>query len=124
MCSMKIAIPAISDEGLSAPACDHFGSAPFFIIYETKTRSHEIVKNMDHDHIHGACNPIGLLKGSNIDSVLCRGMGARAVSLLSHEGITVYRSDLSTVGEMVSEWETGERSIFTSDDFCSRHGCR
>lgn len=120
---MRMAIPAISDEGLSAPACDHFGSAPFFIIYDTETRSLEIMKNMDHEHIHGACNPIGLLKSSRIDSVLCHGMGARAVSLLLREDIQVYRSDLSTVGDMVSEWEMGERSLFTPDDFCSKHGC-
>lgn len=120
---MKMAIPAISDEGLSSTTCDHFGSAPFFIIFDTDTRIITAVNNMSQEHTHGACNPVETLRSAGADSILCRGMGARAVALLQREGITVYHGDYPTVGGMVSAWEQGERTVFSPAHACSGHGC-
>jgi len=42
---MKIAIPAERNEGLSSKVFGHFGSAPFFAIYEEESKAVEVGKS-------------------------------------------------------------------------------
>lgn len=49
---MKIYIPTETNEGKSAVVYGHFGSAPFFTIYDTTNASVEIIVNANKHHAH------------------------------------------------------------------------
>ena len=84
---MKICIPTETNEGKAAKVYGHFGSAPYFTIYDADTNSVEVIDNLNQHHSHGLCHPMNALKGKGIDIVVCGGMGARAVQKLNEEGI-------------------------------------
>ena len=41
----------------------HFGSAPYFTIYDTDSKALEVVNNANSHHEHGTCNPMAALQG-------------------------------------------------------------
>ncbi len=86
---MRICIPTETDSGLKAIVYAHFGSAPYFTIYDSEKDTFEVVENSNQHHAHGTCHPLGMLNGKHIDAVVCSGMGARAVSGLNGSGIRV-----------------------------------
>jgi len=55
---MKICIPTENDMGVESIVHGHFGSAPFFIFYNTKTEETETIHNRDQHHAHGTCHPM------------------------------------------------------------------
>ena len=59
---MKICVPSLSPNDLESELSEHFGSAPFYIIYDTEKKAHEVVNNGDTEHQHGSCMPVDLLK--------------------------------------------------------------
>ena len=84
---MKICIPTETGDGKTAQVYGHFGSAPFFTIYDTDAKSIEVVDNANKHHEHGTCNPVAALRGRAVDVVVTGGMGARAVMMLNAQGI-------------------------------------
>ena len=94
---MKICMPTETDWGLDAAVMAHFGSAPFFAIYDTDTESFEHIGNRNLHHMHGGCQPLLALNGRTVDVVICGGMGARAVQKLTAVGINVFKVKGATV---------------------------
>ena len=95
---MRICIPTATKDGKSAEVYGHFGSAPYFTIYDTEKNTVELIDNANQHHSHGMCHPMGSLTGKNIDAVVCGGMGARAVEKLNNSGIKTYRAIPLCVG--------------------------
>ncbi|MCM8783155.1 MAG: hypothetical protein NC818_00015 [Candidatus Omnitrophica bacterium] len=58
---MRICIPTETDKGLKAQVYSHFGSAPYFTIYDTEKETIETVTNTNTDHLHGNCQPMKIL---------------------------------------------------------------
>jgi predicted Fe-Mo cluster-binding NifX family protein len=120
---MKICIPTETNEGLKAQICDHFGSAMFFTIYDTESNTAEALENSNMHHIHGSCHPLSVLKGQNIDAVVCRGMGLRAINALNQAGIKAFRVSASTVGEVANKYQKGELEEMSPNSACQDHDC-
>ena len=120
---MKICIPTGTDKGLSGKIYSHFGSAPYFIIYDTEERVYEVINNNDKKHKHGMCQPLDAIKGLNIDAVVCGGMGARAVTKLNEGGIKVFISETKTVKDMINKIRKLEFKELTLDKACKNHTC-
>jgi len=120
---MRICVPAATDEGMGAKAFGHFGSAPCFIIYDTDDRTHTVVGNSNNHHAHGMCQPLDVLENHSVDIVVCRGMGARAVSRLNQGGIRAYRVTGETVEDVITEYTEGTGQEITPDGACSDHSC-
>ncbi len=76
---MRICVPTATAEGAKAPAYGHFGSAPHFTLVDTVTGSCEIIGNDGQHHAHGMCHPLAMLEGRRIETVVCAGIGARAL---------------------------------------------
>jgi predicted Fe-Mo cluster-binding NifX family protein len=70
---MRICIPTQTNAGQKAKVHGHFGSAPYFTIYDFETNGYETVSNSDNDHEHGTCHPMDNLKDKGINYVICRG---------------------------------------------------
>ena len=120
---MKICIPIETDEGKSAKVYGHFGSAPYFAIYDTEKDKFEVIDNSNQHHAHGTCHPMGILNGKNINAVVCGGMGARAVQKLTDGGIKTYRAVAGTADEIIKKYKQGELEEITIENACASHGC-
>jgi len=58
---MKICFPVQKDEGIDSTLYNHFGSAPFFVVFDTGTNDVATISNRDQHHSHGARNPMQAL---------------------------------------------------------------
>jgi len=120
---MKICIPTETNEGLNAEVHEHFGSAPFFTIYDTDKNEVKTVDNTNAHHSHGMCHPIGVLGTSTIDVVVCQGMGMRAVQKLNEANIKAFRVVAGTVSEIIKKYQNSELEEITVENACVQHGC-
>lgn len=120
---MRLCIPTMDDAGQDAKLCEHFGSAPYFTVYDSETDSYETVNNSDHEHEHGTCHPMDNLKSKGIDCVVCRGLGRRALEKLNSSGINVLRTDGSTARAIVENFSTKKLSEINAENACQSHRC-
>lgn len=120
---MKICIPTSGDQGLKESVHEHFGSAPFFTIYDTDNKSIEVVANNNQHHAHGTCSPTKAIEGHNVDIVVSGGMGSRAVSLLNQQDIKAYKIDGTTVEDAVNKFNQGGLVEIKPGNACTSHDC-
>jgi predicted Fe-Mo cluster-binding NifX family protein len=120
---MRICIPTETDMGQEAKVYGHFGSAPYFTIYDTEKDDCETVDNSNQHHAHGTCHPLKVLDGKAIDAVVCSGMGKRAIEKLNEAGIRVYRASGAKVEEIIEEYRTSGLEGITDKNACGHHVC-
>jgi predicted Fe-Mo cluster-binding NifX family protein len=121
---MKICIPVETSEGLKARIFAHFGSAPYFLLYDTEREASEVLGNIDNHHAHGMCHPLKVLENRHIDAVVCAGMGARAVQKLNEGGMRTYRANGATGAEIINKYKQGILEEITLRNACADHSCR
>lgn len=120
---MKLCVPAMTSAGPQAMVCQHFGSAPFFIIADTASGDWEAVANGNEHHSHGACHPLQSLQGIAIDAVACTAIGAGAIGKLNAAGIKVYRASGAVVADVIAAGREGSLAEMEPAGACSSHGC-
>jgi predicted Fe-Mo cluster-binding NifX family protein len=120
---MRICIPTETNDGKAAQVYGHFGSAPYFTIYDTDKDTIETIDNANQHHSHGMCQPMGSLIGKKIDIVVCGGMGGRAVQKLNEGGIKTYRAIAGTVKDIVGQFTKGGLEEITVQNACTQHSC-
>lgn len=120
---MKICIPVEKSNGLLSPLFGHFGSAPFFLIYDHKNNSHRIIPNTHAAHTHGMCQPLKMLAGEHLDAVVCRGMGARAVQKLNQGGLKAYLAEGQLAVDVLDAWTKNQLPEITPQTACQDHAC-
>lgn len=121
---MKICIPTENANDPNAAIYGHFGSAPFFIVFDTEDKNVFVIENNNSHHEHGQCNPVGLLQINGINAIICKGIGPRAIQLMNSQGIKVYFSgDKENVIEIASDFSKGLLQEFSLDYACQSHGC-
>lgn len=120
---MKICIPIVENEGLKAKVNAHFGSAPYFLIYDTASEKFEVICNSDSHHMHGMCHPLKALENRDIGAVVCGGMGARAVQKLNEGGIKAYKAIAGTVEDIVILYKDAKLEEITIKNACVDHSC-
>ena len=121
---MKICIPTETTSGRDSNVSEHFGSSPFFTIYDDATDTFDTVANSNQHHAHGSCHPISMLGENRVDAVVCRGMGARAVLGLKEAGTKVYVSKAGTVDEAIKNFDAKALTELTVEGSCKRHSCQ
>lgn len=119
---MRLCIPTATSEGKSAQVYGHFGSAPYFTVYDSQQDMIEVLPNMNHIHQHEACQPLGALQGKQIDAVICGGMGMRALQMLQAQGIKAYFASPGTVDQTISRYLGRQLPEITLDNACAGHG--
>ncbi|MFC1560056.1 NifB/NifX family molybdenum-iron cluster-binding protein [Candidatus Margulisiibacteriota bacterium] len=120
---MKICIPTGTDKGLKEKVFPHFGSAPYFLVYDTDVENFNIINNRNKHHVHGMCQPLTALEGLEIDAVVCGGMGARAIMKLNEGGIKAYRAAAITVEDIIEKYKNGGLEEITVEKACTDHSC-
>lgn len=121
---MLVCIPTKGNAGLDDEVFDHFGSAPFFTLYDSENGELKIVENRNAHHDHGTCHPMNQLMKYRINSVVCSGMGRRAIEALNSEGITTYQADSEKVCDVIENIKSGKLSEIDPARACRGHGQR
>ena len=120
---MKVCIPVSEESGMESKVCEHFGSAPFFLLYELDSGSMQTNANSNQHHSHGMCQPLSALSGQGLNAVICGGMGNGAISKLNSAGIRTYLASGKTAAEVIAAFNAGQLSELTPDKACSHHDC-
>ncbi len=121
---MKICIPIEEENGMDSIAYGHFGSAPYFFIFDTIAKDFEVLNNNESEHEHGQCNPVQPLREKGVEAVVVAGMGARALTNLQSIGIKVYRtSETKTIQEIISNFDSIKQEKLSLETSCNHHNC-
>ena len=121
---MKICFPVKYELALSSTINPHFGSAPYYFIYDTEAKTQKVIDNGNKVHEHGQCNPIGIMIENRVQAVACAGMGARAIMLLQQNNIKVYYIPIEyTVGEIINNLDNIELQEMSIENACGQHKC-
>ena len=118
---MNICIPVNEDQGTESRVCEHFGSAPLFMIVDTESGACRAIPNSNAHHGHGMCMPLAALRGEKIDGMAVGGIGKGALSKLRAAGIQVFLSGRPTVGETVAAFQAGTLQQVTPATACGQH---
>lgn len=126
---MRICIPVEGTKGLDEKIFGHFGSSPYFLVYDTESKEMKTIKNTNDHHIHGACQPTGLLEVEKISAVISAGMGRNAVLKLNNSGVKVYVINNDSIEDLTAEkaiqlFQEGKFIELTVDMACHGHGER
>ena len=124
---MIICIPTEDSNGLGSKVYGHFGSAPFFVLYDLANGEIETINNMDKRHEHGQCNPLLSFEEKPFDIMVTGGIGMRALQRLQTAGITVYRIEMEkSVKDVIESIEKNALKEITVQESCNHskgHGC-
>ena len=100
----KIAIPVLQDNGENSPISEHFGHAPFFafiLLKDDNSYDLEIINNPMEDH--GPGDIPNYLHSKNVDILVARGIGGRAIEFFQKLGIQVFRGAEGTIKEIMEQ---------------------
>jgi predicted Fe-Mo cluster-binding NifX family protein len=120
---MKICMPVLDDKGTDSIVYGHFGSAPFFALFDTETNEISIVNNSLGEHEHGQCMPVDAIKKTGAEAVLCKGMGMRAANMLIQAGITPFMVEAGTVAEAIVQYKANNVTTLDANNACQHHDC-
>lgn len=107
---------------MNSLAYGHFGSAQFFMIYDTETDELKVLANSNQHHAHGTCSPMAALGTESIDAVVVGGIGSRAITGLNASGIKVYCSMDDSIEANMEALKSGELTELTPQNACGGHG--
>lgn len=114
-------MPTQSPGNMNEMVYGHFGSAGYFVIYDTKSKELETIENPNDHHSHGQCHPLDAIDGLGVEAVLTNGMGKRAVAKLNNSGVKVFLLDDDTIENAISKFESGQLTELTVDNACGGH---
>lgn len=113
---MKCAIPVDTNQGENSIVGQHFGKVPYYAIWDSETEKLEIIENMSN-HRGGVGLPMEFLaKICNV--VICKGIGAKAVSLGNQFGLQIFMGATGRVKDTISLFKEGKLYEATKDDGC------
>jgi predicted Fe-Mo cluster-binding NifX family protein len=119
---MLVCLPTQADAGAADIICDHFGSAPFFTLYDSDNDNITVLKNQNSHHGHGTCHPLSQLQQYKIDGVVCKGMGRRAIDMLAKENIKVFYAGSGPVADAIEKIKSGDLMEIDPAQACRGHG--
>jgi len=114
---IKLAIPVLENKNTDSPISEHFGHAPFFAFIELDGDKYQCVieKNPFAEHSPGEIP--GYMNDKNVNVMVVRGIGSRAVEFFNSYGITVYKGVLGSVSEIMNEYIN--KTLKDSDYTCN-----
>ena len=105
---MIIAIPVETSEGINSVIAEHFGRAPYYAFVNVengKIVSVNVEPNPIIEHATGELP--AYMREKNVDVLIVRGIGQKAISYLSEYGIQVIRGAQGTVENIVKNFIQG-----------------
>ena len=103
---MKIAFPTNEKKGLESKVAFHFGRAKFFLIFDTKKREFQILKNPEV--FGGEKLPPDFLKDHKVEVVVVFGLGPKAIEKFKNYKIEMFKAEEGTIKENLEKFENKE----------------
>lgn len=101
----RIFFPLLNNRGTDSEISEHFGHAPFFGVYDVKKKELKIIEN-DLDHADSAKSPIDQIQEAvDPTTIFAKGIGGRAVSIISEKGLSLKTGDYKTLKEAIANLE-------------------
>ena len=113
---MLVCIPSDGSDIDHDTVCRHFGSAPFFTLYDTEADEVNVIANSNAHHSHGQCHPMSQLDRYHIDGLVCAGLGRRAAESLQGQGITLYRTEVTKISGAIALARDGKLVEVSADE--------
>ncbi|ARM30720.1 NifB/NifX family molybdenum-iron cluster-binding protein [Prosthecochloris sp. HL-130-GSB] len=121
---MIIAVPLNEQAGFGSSVCEHFGSAPYYGVFDTGSGELSVVENVNSEHVHGQCRPADMFTDNRVDAVVCNGIGGRAAAKLQAHGIEIHIAGLApNMKEAADRFVRGETRKMDTRNFCEGHDC-
>lgn len=118
---MKICFPIEHDLGLKSPVCAHFGSAPAFLVADSESGEHQVIRNDNQHHAPGMCHPLRALDGQSLDAVVVGGIGMGALMKLHAAGLRIYLAGSPTVSGNLQAWRENTLLEASPEMACGGH---
>lgn len=116
---MRIAVPTNGKRGLKEDVGEHFGRVPTYTLVDTESGVVEVIDNTSH-HMGGAGYPPELLAEKNVDILLCKSLGRRAIDMFSEKNIEVYCGAEGDVENAIRQLKNNELVSATESGPCMR----
>lgn len=103
---MKIGIPVISTNGLSAEVNEHFGMSEYFVLLDVE--GDKIIKTevlADNPSPKEHKTPAEILAGHSVDIVLAGGIGPHMIKELLDKGIRIFRGAAGTAEQAFEDYK-------------------
>ncbi|MHA1217246.1 MAG: NifB/NifX family molybdenum-iron cluster-binding protein [Candidatus Heimdallarchaeaceae archaeon] len=113
---MKYAVPLDNKDEWGSIVGQHFGHVPYYAIWDDETDTIDIIENRSN-HKGGIGLPMEFL-ADKCDVVICKGAGARAVSLGAQLGLEVYMGAQGSLKDTINFFKEGKLHKATQDDGC------
>lgn len=113
---MKIAIAINKKGNLKNRIAEHFGQAKYYLIYNTKFRQFEILKNPEF--LGQPELPPDFLHRQGINAVIAFGLGPRAFDKFKEYKIKMYKPTKNMIFANIQAFQKGKlRQLHTGDIF-------
>lgn len=110
---MKIAI-STSGNNLDEQLDVRFGRCKYFMIYDTETKTFNIIENEGQKASGGAgIAAAQQLIDEDIDAIITGSLGPNAFEIINKSGIKAYKSDSISIRNAIDKCEKGELEIIT-----------
>lgn len=117
---MKIAIPVDDDKGMNALLADHFGRAGKFAVYDDVSKKMTVIDNVGQ-HFGGPKPTPVLLKDNQVNVLVCKGLGRKAIAMFEELDIGVYITTEPIVQQALDSYLAGKLLKATETDGCAGH---
>ncbi len=110
---MKIAIP-VDENKTGSAVCVSFGRAPYFLLYNTESKSFDYIVNSAAGAEGGAgLKAAQLIVDSGAEALLTVRCGQNAADVLTAAQIRVYKTTAGTAEDNLAAFAEGKLSVMT-----------
>jgi len=113
----------MGNRGLDELVGEHFGRVPSYTIVDTETKEVKVIDNASH-HMGGQGYPPEIIARTGAETMLCGGLGSRAINMFEQLGIMVYIGAHGTVENALQMFENGQLRPATDENACRQHAFR
>jgi predicted Fe-Mo cluster-binding NifX family protein len=113
----KIVIPTNDKKGLESEIAEHFGRCLTYTFLNEKGEVVEIINNVS-EHKGGQGLPPELMKKHQVNVLLCKGIGPRAINLCQELNIEVYVTLAEKVKDIFKMWKNQQIKKATLKQAC------
>ena len=117
---MKICIPTMGTRGLDEYVGEHFGRVPTYTIVDFDTNEIKVIPNTS-EHMGGTGYPPEIMAHAGVNTLICSGLGRRAIGMFEEIGIDVYIGASGTVKDAIAAFREGRLQKAGVGDACSKH---
>jgi len=115
-----VAVPSMDDTGMTAPVGAHFGKVPTYTLVSMDDEKVKVVPNTSV-HRGGTGYPPELIASTGATTLVCGGLGHRAVLMFADLGLSVYVGATGTVQDAIRQYRNGTLQVATENNACKEH---